>query len=122
MKAMQEAEEARKAAEVNEGDVVENHVLAQQAEERADEAVKDAERVAKSRTSVKGDFSARASYLRTSWYAEITDCDKALEHYRNHPKVREVIQSLASADARSPEKRNGPAIPGVEFQSQQTAA
>lgn len=60
--------------------------------------------------------NAGAKYRRVSlvqrWRAEIKDYDVALKHFGPDPKVREVVQSLADAAARS--KARAP-VPGVEF-------
>lgn len=119
LKKMQEAEEAAKKAEAAE--TVEDVMAAEQAQADADQSVKDFEQVSKSRVTVKGNYSNRASGLRSSWRSEITDFDAALNHYRDHPKVHDVIKHLADADARSPDKRTQD-VPGVVFHEDKAAA
>lgn len=121
LRKLQEEEEARRLAEADTGDVVGNTIRAEQAAKEAEAAIKEAERTAKARVGVKGDYGTRSRGLRTVWKARITDHDKAFEHFRDHPKVRELIEQLAAAAARSPEGRAKP-IPGVEFVEEQVAA
>lgn len=116
---MRAAEEARKAAD--QATTVDDVVRAEEARKAADQAIKDATAVSKSKANVQGEFGSRARGLRTVWSAAITDYDAALNHYRNTPQVRDLIQRLADADARSPERRSV-AVPGVEFTERQEAA
>jgi len=118
--ALQKLQEAEDAA-VKEAPTVQDIAAAETAKEDAEAAVKEADRIGRERSVVKGSFSTRSRGLKTIWRAEITDMDKAIDHYRDHPKMRDLIGELANADARSPEKRKT-VIPGVEFKSEQKAA
>lgn len=115
--AMQAEQEAAKKA--SEAGGIAATVAAEEAAKKASEAVAEAEQAAKAKPQMRG--QERTVSLRTSWHARITDYDAALGHYRDHPKVRDLIEALASADARNPEKRIT-TIPGVEFYNQQKAA
>ena len=107
------AKEAQKKAE--ESGNVSDQIQAQEATDTAEEAVEQADELSNNtRATVKGNLSERAVSMRSSWSANITDFDKALEHFREHPKVRDVIEQLAGAAARSPDQRKIP-LPGVEF-------
>ncbi len=117
LKKLQEAEDAAAL----EAPTVQDIAAAETAREDADAAVKEADRIGKEHSSVKGNFSTRSRGLRTGHWAVITDMDKAIDHYRDHPKMHDLIQELANADARNPEKRKTD-IPGVEFKSEQKAA
>src|SRR3989304_4622909 len=66
-----------------------------------------------------GGQKGRKMSPRTYWSAKITDWDKAMESYKNHPKVRALVQDLADAQARSKDKTP---IAGVEFISEGRAA
>lgn len=118
---LQEAEDAQKTADQPNGDIIGNQVRAEDAQKTADLAVADADMAASHTVKAGGNFAAKAMSLRTIWHADITDMDKAVDHYRDHPKVHDLILQLADADARSPEKRKT-VIPGVEFKSEQKAA
>lgn len=116
LRKLQEAE----AAAAKEPTTVEEAVAAEEKIKAAESAIKMADRLAKAKAQVKGDLSARASGLRTYWHARITDYQAALKHYGEHPKVREVVQSLADADART--QKDALNVPGVEAYSDQKAA
>jgi hypothetical protein len=66
-----------------------------------------------------GGQKGRKMSQRTYWSAKITDWDKAMESYKNHPKVRALVQDLADAQARSKDKTP---IAGMEFISEGRAA
>ena len=110
-------EAAKKAAEAAQdgGDVVGAAVAAQVAEEAATEATAQVDAVS-APVKIQGKYDARSASLRTSHTAEIDDFDAALNHFRDHPKVKDLIEQLAGEAARSPEKRKTP-IPGVRFVS-----
>lgn len=74
----------------------------------ADEAAKEAEDLAKQavvagrqKASTKGDLSARSTGLRKTWFAELTNVNKALRYYGYREEVKELMVKLASAEARS---------------------
>jgi len=118
LRKLQEAEDSRRAAEQS-ANAVTASIDAEQAQKDADDAVKAANKLSKSTVGTKGNYGARATALRTVWHAEITDYDKAFDHFRDHHQVRDLIQSLADQAARSAEKKP---IPGVAFKSEQKAA
>lgn len=126
MRKLQEAEDAKKAAEEAArseapADVVGTTIEAEDAKKAADQAVEDANKITQSTVGVKGHYGSRKSSLRTTYHAVITDYDKALDHLRDHPKMTDLVQELADAWARSPELRKK-TIPGVELKSAQKAA
>lgn len=100
-KAMQEAEDARKAAEAAAAPSVQAALVVEQTAAKADAAIAALAEAEKARPVVKGGLAARASGLRTYWFAVVNDWDKAVAHYSEDPKVREVVQALANAEARA---------------------
>lgn len=52
--------------------------------------------------------AGRASGLRTVWHAEITNIRAVFMHFQDNPRVVEVLQSLADAEA-----RGGREVPGA---------
>jgi len=128
MRKLQEAEDARKAAEdaaaaqaTSEApvDIVGTTLQAEDARKAAEEAVEVAHRVTQSTVGVKGNYAPRTSSLRSQWHAEITDYDLALANFKDHHKVKELILQLANAGATSAEKKP---IPGVLFVVNKVAA
>lgn len=119
---LQAAEDAKKKAEqdaqTNTGAPVESALQAEAASKQADDAVKTADQLSKSTVKVSGGYG-RTTSLRTVWHAEITDYDKAFEHFKDHPKMRDLVETLANERARSADKIE---VPGVEFKSEQKAA
>lgn len=127
-----EAEEARRKAEEAKAventridpsapvaDVIGAEVAADEAEKKAEEARREAQRVARERPQVRGEVSQRASGFRTTWKATaITDIDQAFAYYKESAKVRELLLSLASADARGGRRR----IPGFKIEEQKRVA
>lgn len=115
LKAMQEAEEAaRKAASS-----VEAAVHADEAQERASDLLDQAQAASKAKAHVKGDYAVRSSGLRTYWSATIENYTLTLAHYANHAKVKELIQSLADADARA--DKLDMSVPGCKAKSEERA-
>lgn len=112
LKAMQEAEDARRAAEAAAAPTVQVALAAEETAAKADAAIAALAEVERARPVVKGGLAARASGLRQYWFAEIQDHQKALHHYGHREEVKEVIQRLANADAR--EKKDSLAVPGVQ--------
>ena len=131
MRKLQEAEDARKAAEdaaaalaTSEAptDIVGATIEAEDARKAADQAVEDAHRITKSTVGVQGNYSARKSSLRTTYHAEITDYAALLAHVTHeHPRVKAALDQIAADWARSPEQRKT-AIPGVTLNEDQKAA
>jgi hypothetical protein len=68
-----------------------------------------------------GNGRARRVGLRSQWKAKIVDWDLAMQSYSGHPQVRELVQTLANAAARSKELR-AEAMDGIEFYSEDVAA
>lgn len=109
IKAMQEEEAARQAALSGEGDVIANTIAAEEARQKADEALA-ATVAAPTRAKVKSDYGTRAASLPARWVARVTDVDAAFAHYKSNPAVMETLTRLASADARSGARQ----IPGCQ--------
>lgn len=101
-KAAADAEAARKAAEeTTAGDAVERQVAANDAAQRAAEAAAAAQRAATAKAQVHGEVGGKASGFRTVWTARIDDWPKAAIALSAHPAVRDAIQRVANAAARS---------------------
>lgn len=117
-KALEEAEQAAAAAE--KATTVAEAVEAEEKVKAAEEALTLSQRLAKLKPTVRGDLSKRASGLRSFWSARITDWPKAIEHYGDHPKVRDLIQQLANEDARK--HKADLSVPGVQPVEERRAA
>ena len=111
------AEDAVKASEG--GDVVGATIAADEAAKAAEDAVKQADDVSNSTVSVKGNYSARKTGLRTTSTAEIISYPALLEHYKDHPRIKKTLDQLAGEWARSPEQRQTP-LPGVKLVTSQS--
>jgi hypothetical protein len=61
----------------------------------------------------------RATGFKTRHVAEITDYRAALDHFADHPDVRNAVERLCSAEARS---RTRKPVPGVTFKEEKYAA
>jgi chemotaxis protein histidine kinase CheA len=116
-KAEAEAEAARKAAEeaAKKANTVRGAVQAEEAAKAAEQAEENAKAAAAAKPLVKGDFAAKATGLRTYWWAEIVDFDAALKHYANTESIKEIVKHLADAEARS--FKGKPPIPGCLVKS-----
>lgn len=55
--------------------------------------------------------------LRTQKYAEVTNWNMVLLHFKNDQRVRDLLQSLADAEARA-----GVTVPGTETKERKVAA
>lgn len=88
------AREAEKGASI--AAVIAAQELAAQAEQAA--AVVEA---TPTRAAVKSAYSSRARSLRTVWKAQVTNISAAMLNYRAHPEMTELLERLASAEARS---------------------
>ena len=109
-----EAEAERKRAEAA-NDVV-GMIEAEAKRVEAERETKAAEKPAKARAdSASGGW--RAMSLRTQAYANITSQNAVYMYFREHPRVAEVLQSLADAAIRA-----GETIPGAERAERQVAA
>jgi type II secretory pathway component HofQ len=85
----------------------------------SDEALKkqkEGDKIAKSKTQVKG--HGRASSLRTSYHPEIKDPREAVRHYwsKNRSAFIELVCTLAAQDVRSGSRQ----IPGFEILEKRT--
>lgn len=60
----------------------------------------------------------RSASIRSSWKARLTDFDAACKHYENRREVIDILERIASADARSGTRQ----IPGFDVYSTQTIA
>jgi hypothetical protein len=112
-------EAAEKAAEAakGDGDTIQNEIAAERAEKQAEDAQKTANRVGREKASVKGSFSTRSTGMRGQWKAtEIMDMGKAAAYYADHPKLTEVLLSIASTDARGGRRQ----IPGFKVERVQS--
>lgn len=97
--ALQAEEDAARAAA--KADSVAAVVAADEARQKAKEAMATLAAAERARPQVKGELAARSSGLRQYWFAAITDWDKAIAHFSEDPRVREVVQALANAEARA---------------------
>ena len=68
-----------------------------------------------------GNGRPRRTGLKSIWKARITDWELAVPAFAEHTQVRELIETLANAAARSKELRTMP-IDGVEFYEEDIAA
>lgn len=113
------AEEARKAAEAVAAkpvQTVQDQLAAEAAELVAKTAAEAADLAQTAKPQLHGELSGRASSLRTTWKAEITDVNMAVGYYLTTPVGRaaltEAVQMLANTDARHI-KAEDLGIPGV---------
>lgn len=118
-RAMQEAEDARKAAEAAAAPTVQAALVVEETAAAVDTALKALAEAERARPVVKGGLAARASGLRQYWFAKIHDYQKALHHYGLREEVQEVVQRLANADAR--ERKDSLAVPGVQAKMEERA-
>lgn len=112
LKALQEAEDARKVQAAAIAPTVEAALAVETAQAAADTALKGLDQAECAKPLVKGDLSFRASGLRTHWSAEVTDWKLAGSWYLQYASVREAIQQLANADART--QKAALNVPGVK--------
>jgi hypothetical protein len=121
LEAMKLAEETAAALEAEGAQTVEQVIEAKEAKDTADAAVKEASRVSKSTVAISSDVGGSARGLATKWFSKITDEDKAFKHFRDHPKMKDLIVELAGASARNPASReaNDEAVTGVKIWSEQ---
>lgn len=68
-----------------------------------------------------GNGRPRRTGLRSVWRAQVTDWDVVMEQFRENDQVRELVQKLLNAAARSPELRETP-IEGCNFVEERTVA
>jgi len=95
------AEELARQAEAGRGAAkLANAIAAQEAQVEAKQA-RARVRLIPERAQTRGILGGRARSLSKIWKAEVVDLDKAFRHYRACPEIREVLNRLASFDARS---------------------
>jgi hypothetical protein len=121
--AREEAEAAARRAAKSKTPL-EAELAAAKAQEAAEEAQQKLE-AAPEKAVIKGAFSARATGLRDSWSAEITDLSAAFRHYnaKKHPArtvleaaIRTAIQAIANHEAVARKTENAADFPpGVKF-------
>lgn len=124
-KAAIEAEnKAKEAAAIKGGDPLRAELEAQKAKEAADAAA-EAAATAPTKAKIEGAYSTRATGLKDSWRAEITDISAAFKHYngKKHPSrsilaaaVEAAIQSIADREARLLKTEDAATFPpGIKF-------
>jgi hypothetical protein len=110
----EQAEQARKQAEVR------NDILGQQEAEKRAVAAREAEAEAQKAQSTKLDSATgggKRTALRTRRYAEITNVNQAMLHYRAHPEMTDLLLRLANAELRAA-KGKAITIPGFDIQEE----
>ena len=125
--AQRAAEEAQRKAEApDDGNIVEAHVAAQEAKERANQLTKDADHAERAPTQIRGTVSGTASHLRRTYHGNIADDMKVFRRYRKNANVIEALQKAVNAEIRRADNediRTGAfRIPGVEIVETKTAA
>lgn len=126
MKALAEAEEARKRAEAEAakkgGDPLRAELQAQEAAKKAEEIAMAAAE-APEKAVIKGAFTTRATGLREVWSAEVLDLSEAFKHYNKKANphkagledaIRAYIVGVATKEARL-YKDEAKAPPGIKF-------
>ena len=102
-------------AQDNTGDVVETGVAAIEAQTQAEKSATVLKKLQSSKVSVKGELSGKASGIRTTWFAEVTDVMQACEYYKDEPQLKELLTKLGSAAARGGRRQ----IPGFKVDSKE---
>ena len=120
-RAAEEAEAKRRAAEeaerkaLQEAKSEDEARIAQERADRLKREAEEAEEATKARAIQAGRTGSKVS-LRTFKTAKIVDMEKALLSLKDHEKVREIVQILANAAARS-----DIALPGCEVITEERA-
>ena len=115
-KAAEEAERERLIAERNR-----NAAAMVEAEEKAKEAAEAAkvpEAAARAKVSSATGTGSKSTSLRTVRYAQITNINQAMLHYRGHVDLAECITRIANAEIRAA-KGAAITIPGIEIIEEQ---
>ncbi len=112
-----EAAQTAAAEAAKGGDLVGATVAAEAAQTAAAEAAKDAARAEKAPVNLQSSIGARTKSLRTTWHGRVVSHLMALQHYRNHPDIIALVQTLANRDA-----GDGVQIPGCEVWKEEKAA
>lgn len=92
------AEAARKQAESR------NDVIGQQEAEEREAAAREAQAEAQKKESAKlgsATGGGKRTSMRTRRYAEVTNVNQAMLHYRDHPELKDVLLRLANAEVRA---------------------
>lgn len=110
-----QAEADRLAREAEKANTIDAGIAAEQAQERAAAAQKDAGR--DRRANVQGE-TGRTIHTRTTYSGEIADWDAALAFYSTDPLVSEAVGKAIARDIRGGTR----VIPGVKITQKQTAA
>lgn len=103
----------RAAQEADSEDALDASIEAQQLQRDAEQSQAEAEAIASSKPKLQGNFG-NASGLRKHYSAKVTDHQACLAFFSDRQEVRELIQKLANAHAKSPASRNIP-VPGMEI-------
>lgn len=112
------AEEAARAAAAPTA-TVEASVVATAAQAVAERAEHAADSAAVAKPQVVGTYSGRASGLRTTWSATVSDWSQAAAFFSNNAKVREAVQAAANAMART--DKEGFSAAGCSVKSERVA-
>jgi len=111
----QAQEEQRKANEAAraaaEKETVAGAVAAEEAQNKAEKARMESDRVSRETAGVRGDYSKRKRSIRRNWSADIVDLKKAVAHYYRREEIGEVLLKLARQDAVA---SKGKSIPGFK--------
>jgi len=121
LEAMRIAEETAAALEAEGAQTVEQVIEAEETAAAAEVAVKEAAKIANSKVTVSSGVGGHNAGLLPVQHFEITDQDKAFAHFRDHPKMHDLINELAGAMVRNPASRaaNDEAVTGVKIWSTQ---
>jgi hypothetical protein len=95
--AQRRADQLAEQAKAHSANVVTNMAAAMDAAQEA-ERLRQAAADVPLRAQTRG--IGRTRSLRTIWKAEIVEWDECYQHFKNHPKVRELLQGLANEGAR----------------------
>ncbi len=86
---------------------------AQRAAKRAQAAIDAAQQAARAKPQVQSTVGARALSVRRTFSARLTNFPLACRHYANRPELLELLERLASADARA--AKGNITLPGFEI-------
>lgn len=112
------ADEARRAAAEAEKSTL-AAIQAEQATKAAEDAALRAQRAAQAKPQAESAHGGtRRAALRTTYHAKVTSFGPAVKQYWGRSEIVEVLERLASADARAGKRE----IPGFEILERSTAA
>lgn len=122
---MQRAAEAEAAAQAEAAEAEESgdFVAAAEAEAKVDETAKKLDEVQKPVKAQVGSASGagRTASMRTFRTAKFTSVPLAVAHYKDHPKMHDLVLELANADLRRAGKE-AVTIPGIEIVEERRVA